>query len=131
MAFYGGPATLASATPHNIDGTLRHLWVAVMANCVSRTGERRNHSRDVTPPVFAAIHKQMSCVQLAGAEGADAESRNVLVRTAHGGATAVLYDRGAEDEQVGALMGIGQRSAARGLLPRSRPTMAKLAHELV
>ncbi len=42
-----------------------------------------------------------------------------------------LYDRGAEDKQVGALLGIGQRSAVRSLLPRSRPTMAELVHELV
>lgn len=42
-----------------------------------------------------------------------------------------LYDRGADDEQVGLVLGISERSAVRELFPRSRPTMASLVAELV
>lgn len=44
---------------------------------------------------------------------------------------AKLYHRGADEEQVGLMLGIGERSAVRELFPRKRPTMERLAHELV
>ncbi len=42
-----------------------------------------------------------------------------------------LYDRGADEDQVGLLLGIGQRSAVRELMPRRKPTIAELVDELV
>ena len=42
-----------------------------------------------------------------------------------------LYDRGADEGQVGLLLGIGQRSAVRELMPRRKRTMAELVDELV
>ena len=44
---------------------------------------------------------------------------------------ARLYDRGADDEQVGMVLGISDRSAVRELFPRSRATMASLVDELI
>lgn len=44
---------------------------------------------------------------------------------------ARLYERGADEEQVGLVLGISDRSAVRGLFPRSRPTMARLVDELI
>lgn len=37
-----------------------------------------------------------------------------------------LYARGADEEQVGTILGIADRSAVRGQLPRPRPTLADL-----
>ena len=42
-----------------------------------------------------------------------------------------MYERGADEEQVGIILGIGERSAVRELLPRPRPTLAELLDELV
>ena len=42
-----------------------------------------------------------------------------------------LYDRGADEDQVGLLLGISQRSAVRELLPRRKPTISELVDELV
>lgn len=42
-----------------------------------------------------------------------------------------LYDRGADEDQVGLLLGISQRSAVRDLLPRRKPTISELVDELV
>jgi len=42
-----------------------------------------------------------------------------------------LYDRGADEDQVGLLLGIGQRSAVRDLMRRRKPTIAELVDELV
>ncbi|MBI2749095.1 MAG: site-specific integrase [Burkholderiales bacterium] len=44
---------------------------------------------------------------------------------------ARLYDRGADEEQIGLVLGIGDRSAVRGLFPRARQTMAQLVDELI
>jgi integrase len=44
---------------------------------------------------------------------------------------ARLYERGADEEQVGQVLGISNRSAVRGLFPRTRPTMARLVNDLV
>lgn len=44
---------------------------------------------------------------------------------------ARLYDRGADEEQVGLVLGISERSAVREQFPRARPTMASLVQELV
>lgn len=42
-----------------------------------------------------------------------------------------LYERGADEEQVGLLLGISERSAVRELLSRPKPTIAALVDELV
>lgn len=57
-------------------------------------------------------------------EGATAMSirRTVVAR---------LYDRGADEEQIGLVLGISERSAVREMLPRARPSMASLVQELV
>jgi len=44
---------------------------------------------------------------------------------------ARLYDRGADEEQVGLVLGISERSAVREQFPRVRPCMASLVQELV
>ena len=44
---------------------------------------------------------------------------------------ALLYDRGADEEQVGLVLGISERSAVREQFPRAKPTMASLVQELV
>lgn len=42
-----------------------------------------------------------------------------------------LYERGADEDHVGLLLGISARSAVRELFPRPRPTIPELMHELV
>jgi len=44
---------------------------------------------------------------------------------------ARLYDRGADEEQVGLVLGISERSAVREQFPRARPSMTSLVQELV
>lgn len=44
---------------------------------------------------------------------------------------ARLYDRGADEEQVGLVLGISDRGALRELFPRTRPAIATLVEELV
>jgi len=43
---------------------------------------------------------------------------------------ARLFERGADEDQVGLLLGIAQRSAVRELMPRRRPTLSELADGL-
>jgi hypothetical protein len=42
-----------------------------------------------------------------------------------------MYERGADEDQVGTILGIGERSAVRELLPRPKPTLAELLDELI
>lgn len=42
-----------------------------------------------------------------------------------------LYERGADEEQVGLILGISERSAVREMFPRERPTLAVLMQDLV
>jgi hypothetical protein len=44
---------------------------------------------------------------------------------------ARLYERGADEDQVGMVLGIGELRAVREQFPRTRPTMARLVQELV
>ena len=44
---------------------------------------------------------------------------------------ARLYERGADEEQVGLVLGISDRSAVRDLFPRARPSMGQLVDDLV
>lgn len=43
---------------------------------------------------------------------------------------ARLHDRGADEDQIGMVLGIGERRAVRKQFPRTRPTMARLVQEL-
>lgn len=43
---------------------------------------------------------------------------------------ALLYARGADEAQVGLLLGIRDNSAVRALLPRPRPPLAELTQDL-
>lgn len=42
-----------------------------------------------------------------------------------------LYERGADEDQVGLLLGITQRRAVREQLPRRKPTISELVDELI
>jgi integrase len=42
-----------------------------------------------------------------------------------------LYERGADEEQVGLLLGINGRSAVREMFPRPRPAVSELVRELI
>ena len=44
---------------------------------------------------------------------------------------ARLYGRGADEEQIGLVLGINDRGAVREMFPRCRPTIAQLVDELV
>lgn len=59
-----------------------------------------------------------------------AELRGVTSLSARYTVAARLYERGADEDQVGLLLGIGQRSAVRELMPRRKPTMSELVREL-
>lgn len=59
-----------------------------------------------------------------------ADLRGVTSLSARHTVAARLYERGADEDQVGLLLGIGQRSAVRELMPRRKPTMLELVREL-
>ena len=83
-------------------------------------GEAGQH-RFLCRPILETYRKLF---RYADVEGATALSvRHTVV--------ARLYERGADEEQVGLVLGISDRSAVRGLFPRSRPTMARLVDELI
>lgn len=60
----------------------------------------------------------------AGVKGLSAQSARLTV-------ISRMYERGADEGQVGVILGIGERSAVRELLPRPQPTLAELLDELV
>jgi hypothetical protein len=60
-----------------------------------------------------------------------AELRDVTPLSARHTVASRLYDRGADEGQVGLLLGIGERSAVRDLFPRRRPTIQELTRELI
>lgn len=83
-------------------------------------GEAGQH-RFLCRPILETYRKLF---RYADVEGATALSvRHTVV--------ARLYERGADEEQVGLVLGISDRSAVRGLFPRCRPTMARLVDELL
>lgn len=57
--------------------------------------------------------------------------RDVTPLSARHTVAARLYERGADEEQVGLLLGISGRSAVRDLFPKRRPGMSELVHDLV
>lgn len=60
-----------------------------------------------------------------------AEIKDVSARSARRTVVSRLYERGADEEQVGLLLGISERSAVRALLTRPKPTIAVLVDELI
>jgi len=60
-----------------------------------------------------------------------AELRDVTPLSVRHTVAARLYARGADEEQVGILLGISDRSSVRELFPRPRPKLAQLVEELI
>ena len=60
-----------------------------------------------------------------------AELRGLSAQSARLTVIARMYERGGDEDQVGVILGIGERSAVRELLPRPKPTLAQLLDELV
>lgn len=60
-----------------------------------------------------------------------AELKGMSAQSARLTVMSRMYERGADEDQVGAILGIGERSAVRELLPRPRPTLAELLDELI
>ncbi|MDX9742004.1 MAG: site-specific integrase [Gammaproteobacteria bacterium] len=60
-----------------------------------------------------------------------AELKGLSAQSARLTLMARMYERGADEDQVGLVLGIGERSAVRELLPRPRPTLAEILDDLV
>lgn len=60
-----------------------------------------------------------------------ADLRDVTPLSARHTVAARLYERGADEEQVGLLLGISGRSAVRDLFPKRQPSMSDLVRDLV
>jgi len=60
-----------------------------------------------------------------------AELKGLSTRSARLTLISRMYERGADEAQIGAILGIGERSAVRKLLPRPQPTLAEILGELV
>lgn len=60
-----------------------------------------------------------------------AEIKGVSARSARRTVVSRLYERGADEDQVGLLLGISERSAVRALLCRPKPTLEVLVDELI
>jgi hypothetical protein len=80
-------------------------------------GQRRYLCR----PILETYRKLFRYAELEGATPLSVR-RTVVAR---------LYDRGADEEQVGLVLGISERSAVRELFRPSRPSMASLVEELI
>jgi integrase len=72
-------------------------------------------------PILETYRKVFRYAELEGATALSVR-RTVVAR---------LYDRGADEDQVCVVLGIGERRAVREQFPRARPTMARLVQELV
>ena len=83
-------------------------------------GEPGQH-RFLCRPILETYRKLFRYADVAGATALSV--RHTVV--------ARLYGRGADEEQVGLVLGISDRSAVRELFPRSRATMASLVDELI
>lgn len=60
-----------------------------------------------------------------------AELKGLSAQSARLTVISRMYERGADEDQVGTILGIGERSAVRELLPRPKPTLAEVLDELV
>ena len=82
-----------------------------------RPGQNRQVCR-----VLLEVYRKL--FRYAGLRGLSAQSARLTV-------IARMYERGGDEDQVGVILGIGERSAVRELLPRPKPTLAQLLDELV
>lgn len=82
-----------------------------------RLGQNRQVCR-----VLLEVYRKL--FRYAGLRGLSAQSARLTV-------IARMYERGGDEDQVGVILGIGERSAVRELLPRPKPTLAQLLDELV
>lgn len=80
-------------------------------------GQRRFLCR----PILETYSKLFRYAELEGVSALSVR-RTVIVR---------LHERGADEDQIGLLLGISERSAVRELLPKSKPTIATLVDELL
>lgn len=87
---------------------------------VSNNGEPGQH-RFVCRALLEIYRKLFRYAEL---KGLSAQSARLTVMSR-------MYERGADEDQVGVILGIGERSAVRELLPRPKPTLAELLDELV
>ncbi|PKO28724.1 MAG: site-specific integrase [Betaproteobacteria bacterium HGW-Betaproteobacteria-5] len=60
-----------------------------------------------------------------------AELKGLSAQSARLTVISRMYTRGGDEDQVGTILGIGERSAVRELLPRPKPTLAELLDDLV
>jgi len=60
-----------------------------------------------------------------------AELKGLSAQSARLTVISRMYERGADEDHVGTILGIGERSAVRELLPRPKPTLAELLDELI
>ena len=60
-----------------------------------------------------------------------AEMKGVTALSVRRTVVARLYERGADEDDVGLILGISERSAVRELLARHKPTIEQLLDELV
>jgi integrase len=60
-----------------------------------------------------------------------AELKGLSAQSARLTVISRMYERGADEDQVGTILGISDRSAVRDLLPRPKPSLAELLDELV
>ncbi|THF64969.1 site-specific integrase [Pseudothauera nasutitermitis] len=72
----------------------------------------------------ALLETYRKLFRYAGLKGLSAQSARLTLMSR-------MYERGGDEAQVGIILGIGERSAVRELLPRPRPTLAELLDELV
>ena len=82
-----------------------------------RPGQNRQVCR-----VLLEVYRKL--FRYAGLKGLSAQTARLTV-------IARMYERGGDEDQVGIILGIGERSAVRELLPRPKPTLAQLLDELV
>ena len=82
---------------------------------------KEGQQRFLCRPILEVYDKLFRYAELKGVSALSAR-RTVISR---------LYARGADEEQVGQLLGISERSAVRALLSRPKPSMAVLVNDLV
>ena len=60
-----------------------------------------------------------------------AELKNLSTQSARLTVMSRMYQRGADEDQVGTILGIAERSAVREQMPRPKPTLDDLLEELI
>lgn len=78
-------------------------------------------NRHVCRPLLEIYRKLFRYAEL---KGLSAQSARLTVMSR-------MYERGADEDQVGMILGIAERSAVRELMPRPKPTLAQLLEEFV